>query len=144
MRKHKDLYLWLAKSPSGPSVKFLVSGGEKLCPFVLSFQCALLREVSGCATACAVFSRRVLREVRGLTVCCAAVVCITHCVVGMSCSWCREVTGCSAMCELPFCNISAQLALINGFGMNRFSRSCASQCWIEVGAAAFIALESSV
>ncbi|KAB5521460.1 hypothetical protein DKX38_025779 [Salix brachista] len=24
-RKHKDLYLWMAKSPSGPSVKFLVN-----------------------------------------------------------------------------------------------------------------------
>lgn len=27
-RKHKDLYLWVAKSPSGPSVKFHVTNGE--------------------------------------------------------------------------------------------------------------------
>lgn len=28
-RKHKDLYLWVAKSPSGPSVKFHVTNGER-------------------------------------------------------------------------------------------------------------------
>ena len=27
-RKHKDLYLWVAKSPAGPSVKFHVTNGE--------------------------------------------------------------------------------------------------------------------
>ncbi|KAJ6298097.1 hypothetical protein OIU76_019265 [Salix suchowensis] len=27
-RKHKDLYLWMAKSPSGPSVKFLVNAAN--------------------------------------------------------------------------------------------------------------------
>ena len=26
-RKHKDLYLWLAKAPEGPSLKFLVQNG---------------------------------------------------------------------------------------------------------------------
>ena len=27
-RKHKDLYLWMAKAPSGPSVKFHCTNGE--------------------------------------------------------------------------------------------------------------------
>lgn len=27
-RKHKDLYLWMVKSPGGPSVKFLVNAGN--------------------------------------------------------------------------------------------------------------------
>ena len=27
-RKHKDLYMWMVKSPSGPSVKFLVNAGN--------------------------------------------------------------------------------------------------------------------
>ncbi|KAK1581698.1 hypothetical protein Q3G72_008184 [Acer saccharum] len=27
-RKHKDLYLWMVKSPSGPSVKFIVNAGD--------------------------------------------------------------------------------------------------------------------
>ena len=29
VRKKQDLYLWLAKSPAGPSVKFLVQNGEQ-------------------------------------------------------------------------------------------------------------------
>lgn len=32
-RKHQDLYLWIAKSPDGPSAKFLVLNGEKPLPF---------------------------------------------------------------------------------------------------------------
>ncbi|KAL7219484.1 hypothetical protein ACSBR2_012520 [Camellia fascicularis] len=29
-RKHKDLYLWMAKCPNGPSMKFLVNAGDSL------------------------------------------------------------------------------------------------------------------
>lgn len=28
-RKHKDLYLWVAKAPAGPSVKFHVTNGGR-------------------------------------------------------------------------------------------------------------------
>ena len=28
-RKHKDLYLWVAKAPGGPSAKFHVTNGEE-------------------------------------------------------------------------------------------------------------------
>ena len=30
-RKKQDLYLWLAKAPEGPSVKFLALNGDSLC-----------------------------------------------------------------------------------------------------------------
>jgi ribosome biogenesis protein BRX1 len=31
VRKHQDMYLWMAKTPNGPSVKFMVHNGiEKL------------------------------------------------------------------------------------------------------------------
>lgn len=39
-RKKKDLYIWLAKVPEGPSVKFHVTNGEPLV------QCALLNALS--------------------------------------------------------------------------------------------------
>uniref|UniRef100_A0A162A6W0 Brix domain-containing protein n=1 Tax=Daucus carota subsp. sativus TaxID=79200 RepID=A0A162A6W0_DAUCS len=31
-RKHKDLYLWMTKSPSGPSIKFLVNAAQQSAP----------------------------------------------------------------------------------------------------------------
>ena len=39
-RKKKDLYIWLAKVPEGPSVKFHVTNGEPLV------QCAFLYALS--------------------------------------------------------------------------------------------------
>ena len=32
-RKHKDLYLWLARTPDGPSIKFHVVNGEARLPW---------------------------------------------------------------------------------------------------------------
>lgn len=34
-RKHKDLYMWMVKSPNGPSVKFLVKAGKCGDPLTL-------------------------------------------------------------------------------------------------------------
>jgi len=36
-RKHKDLYLWMVKCPSGPSVKFLVNAGMLIFYFFVIF-----------------------------------------------------------------------------------------------------------
>lgn len=41
-RKGKDLYLWMAKCPNGPSVKFLVSAGNVLLWFQYIFHDNLL------------------------------------------------------------------------------------------------------
>lgn len=46
-RKKKDLYIWLSKSPDGPSVKFLAANGEVWTPLdsflsLRSFACLLL------------------------------------------------------------------------------------------------------
>lgn len=35
-RKHQDLYMWLAKCPNGPSIKFLVSNSTSFHPVLSS------------------------------------------------------------------------------------------------------------
>ena len=46
-RKHKDLYLWLAKTPAGPSAKFHVSGGEPQLAAAHAPQCAAQSAAAG-------------------------------------------------------------------------------------------------
>lgn len=48
-RKHKDLYLWLAKAPGGPSVKFHVTNGGRQAPAPAAP--ALLRIPCACAAS---------------------------------------------------------------------------------------------
>ena len=86
-RKKKDLYVWLAKAPEGPSVKFYVTNGVSLC-----FQHAYSR-----ALVCAHEFCEKLECVLGDLVCCT----------GSARPWNRlpERTyhGTAVLCGVPAC-----------------------------------------